>query len=207
LKPAGKPAGQIRIIGGQLRRSVLPVADVPGLRPSPDRVRETLFNWLGQSLAPVSVLDAFAGSGVLGFEALSRGAARVDFHETHPQALQQLRLCADVLLQRLGRPATVQVSGQDVCLALHRLQQNAGFRYDLVLLDPPFASDWLSKVLPLAVACLSDEGVVYVEWHCHLEDDAALVALVNDLGLDLHRAQRAGQVHYHLLRRKPLATA
>src|SRR5438132_8589761 len=85
------PPRQVRIIGGQWKRSKLPVADAPGLRPTPDRVRETLFNWLGQDLTGWRCIDAFAGSGALGFEAASRGAASVLLVERDPQLVQSLR--------------------------------------------------------------------------------------------------------------------
>lgn len=196
-----KAAGQVRIIGGDLRRSVVPVIDVPGLRPSPDRVRETLFNWLGQQLPPIAVLDAFAGTGALGLEALSRGAARVDWHETHPVAYRQLQSTVGLLSARLSRPVQAQVSNEDVCTALMRFQKNAGFRYDLVLLDPPFSSPWLARVLPLVVPVLSETGAIYIEWQSHLLEDATVGAQLTGLGLKIDRAQRAGQVHYHLLRR------
>ena len=93
MKPAlaGGPPREVRLIGGALKRSKLPVADRPGLRPTPDRVRETLFNWLGQDLTGWRVLDAFAGSGALGFEAASRGAAEVLLLERDPALARSLQ--------------------------------------------------------------------------------------------------------------------
>lgn len=197
--PVGQ--GQVRIIGGALRRSVMPVAAVAGLRPTPDRVRETLFNWLGQSLPPLRVLDAFAGTGALGVEALSRGAAQVDFFETHPVARRQLRDTLQRLTSRLtGDGAQVSVSGDDVCGHLQRLCASAAsFRYDLVFLDPPFQSDWLKKALPLVWPCMHATGRVYVEWHAPLSDDPLLMQQMAQVGWGIERAQRAGQVFYHLL--------
>src|SRR5690606_15663577 len=122
----------VRIIGGQWKRTRLPVAQRPGLRPTPDRVRETLFNWLGQDLAGWRCLDAFAGTGALGLEAASRGAAAVQLVEQDPALVAQLSL----LCQRLQASA-VQVRRGDGVAAL---RQYAPASLDLVLLDPPFDS-------------------------------------------------------------------
>lgn len=216
--PAGRPAtrgkplanaaapGQIRIIGGALRRSLLPVVAVEGLRPTPDRVRETLFNWLGQSLPPIAVLDAFAGTGALGLEALSRGAVRVDFFETHPQVRQSLVQTVGLLAGRLGESTDVKatVSGDNVCSHLQNLcASSSGFRYDLALLDPPFQSEWLLRALPLTLACMQAQGRVYVEWHARLQDEAGLAQVLQDANWCVEREQRAGQVFYHLLSKAP----
>ena len=193
--------GQVRIIGGQFRRTVLPVPPVEGLRPSPDRVRETLFNWLGQTLESVCVLDAFAGTGALGFEALSRGAARVDFFEIHPQLCKQLKDSAKLLQMRSETPLNVQIYATDVIKGLKRVQNTPVFLYDLILLDPPFGSDKLAQALPLCVSRLAAGGVLYVEWQNSLENDAVLSQLMLSLKMELYRADRAGQVHFHLFRR------
>jgi len=134
-KPAARPRAatlprQVRVIGGQWRRHLLPVPDRPGLRPTPDRVRETLFNWLGQELGGWRVVDAFAGTGALGLEAASRGAADVLLIELDAGLLANLR----ALKQRLGA-ASVRVQGGDGVAALAAL---APASVDLVLLDPPF---------------------------------------------------------------------
>jgi len=199
-KPSGAAApGQVRIIGGDLRRSIIPVVAMEGLRPTPDRVRETLFNWLGQTLPPIAVLDAFAGTGALGLEALSRGAVHVAFCETQPVVRRQLEQTVSLLAGRLNRPdVKTSVSGQDVCAHLRSALQ-AGFRYDLALLDPPFRSDWLEKALSLVLAAMNPGGRVYVEWHARLDDHPMVSGMLQQAGWGIEREQKAGQVFYHLL--------
>ncbi|MFM7970791.1 MAG: 16S rRNA (guanine(966)-N(2))-methyltransferase RsmD, partial [Betaproteobacteria bacterium] len=134
---AGAGAGEVRLIGGQWKRSKLPVANRPGLRPTPDRVRETLFNWLGQDLSDWAVLDAFAGSGALGFEAASRGAGPVVMLESDPMLVQSLASSAQRLQAR-----SVQVLQADALVWMGRAAATpspAGF--DLIFLDPPFDQD------------------------------------------------------------------
>ena len=179
---------EVRIIGGQWKRTKLPVADRPGLRPTPDRVRETLFNWLGQDLTGWRCLDAFAGSGALGFEAASRGASEVVLLERDPAAAAQLRATR----QRLGA-STVKVERVD---ALGWLARSAADAYDVVFLDPPFEEP---RLLPLAIAAAARVvragGFVYVEAATPLETDEERGTL------EPWRSDRAGSVHVHLLRR------
>jgi len=193
--------GQVRIIGGEFRRTVLPVPPVEGLRPSPDRVRETLFNWLGQTLPAIRVLDAFAGTGVLGFEAASRGAASVDFFEIHPLLCRQLKDSAKLLQTRSKATLNLQIFSTDVIKGLNKVQNTPMFLYDLILLDPPFGSDKLAQALPVCVSRLAPGGMMYVEWHLSVETDAVLSELMLSLKLEVYRADRAGQVYFHLLRR------
>lgn len=177
---------EVRIIGGQWRRSRLPVPDAPGLRPTPDRVRETLFNWLGQDLTGWTVLDAYAGSGALGLEAASRGAARVVLIERDPRLAAGLRtVCARLQAQ------SVEVQAADALAWMRGSQRGFG----LVLLDPPFADDRL-PALQAAAALLLPGGWLYLESGEPLTEPQAA-----SLGLAVHRAGRAGAVHYHLLRR------
>lgn len=189
-KPAHEGAGEVRIIGGQWKRTRLPVPQLPGLRPTPDRVRETLFNWLGQDLTGWRCLDAFAGTGALGLEAASRGAASVLLVEQDAGLVARL----NQLCQRL-QARSVQVRRGD---GLAALQHCAPASLDLVLLDPPFDSALFQPALQAAARALAPQGFVYLEapqaW-----GDEALAAL----GLALHRHLRAGMVHAHLLR--PLA--
>jgi 16S rRNA (guanine966-N2)-methyltransferase len=181
------PAREVRIIGGQWKRSKLPVADRPGLRPTPDRVRETLFNWLGQDLSGWRCLDAFAGSGALGFESASRGAAEVLLLDTDAEAVARLRAAQ----QRLQAQA-VRVERADALAWLARAPAAA---FDLVLLDPPFDSDLLARALPAAARVAAADGLIYAE------QPQPLTALPE--GWLLHRQGRAGAVHFHLLRRAP----
>lgn len=192
-RPAPTPAraapGEVRIIGGQWKRTRLPVAGTEGLRPTPDRVRETLFNWLGQDLAGWRCLDAFAGTGALGFEAASRGAAAVQLVESEPSLVAQL----ERLRERL-QASGVRVQRGDGVLAL---RQSAPASLDAVFLDPPFGSALFAPALEAAARALAPQGFIYLEaperW-----SDAALDAL----GLVLHRHLRAGAVHAHLLQKK-----
>ena len=179
---------EVRIIGGAWKRSKLPVADRPGLRPTPDRVRETIFNWLGQSLEGWRCVDAFAGSGALGFEAASRGAAEVVLVERDPALVASL----NAVRQRLGAQ-NVRVERAD---ALQWLARGAPRSVDLVFLDPPFDSALLAPALAAAAPIVVDGGFVYVEGSAAVEADAAAA-----LGLASHRDGRAGAVHFHLLRK------
>lgn len=180
-----RPAHEVRIIGGRFRRSRLPVADRPGLRPTPDRVRETLFNWLGQDLTGWRCLDAFAGSGALGLEAASRGAAHVLLVERDPQAAACLR----GVQARLGA-TEVEILCAD---GLQVLASQPPGSLDLVFLDPPYASGLLPAALQAAGRAVAPGGFV------HAESDAPLQGEVP--GLEPFRQARAGRVHHHLLRR------
>ena len=185
----GKPHA-IRIIGGDWKRTPLPVLDLDGLRPTPDRVRETLFNWLGQRLDGQRCLDLFAGSGALGFEAASRGAARVLMVERHGKAAGQLRAN-----QARLAPNTIEVAEAD---ALRLAASLAAGSFDVVFLDPPFGSDLLGRALELATPLVSAEGFLYVE-----AGDALDVAQTPALaGWTIVRQGKAGAVHYHLLQRE-----
>lgn len=184
----GKPHA-IRIIGGDWKRTPLPVLDLDGLRPTPDRVRETLFNWLGQRLDGQRCLDLFAGSGALGFEAASRGAARVLMVERNARAAAQLRANQAHL-----SATTIEIAEAD---ALRLAASLAPGSFDVVFLDPPFDGDLLGRALELAVPLLSADGMLYVE-----SGDALDVAQIETLaGWSVVRQGKAGAVHYHLLQR------
>ena len=184
-------AGEVRIIGGQWKRTRLPVAQRPGLRPTPDRVRETLFNWLGQDLSGWHCLDAFAGTGALGLEAASRGAASVLMVEQDAGLVAQLHQHQ----QRL-QASTVRVQRGD---ALAALRQVAGQGLDLVFLDPPFdATALFVPAVQAAAAALAPQGFIYLE-----APSAWTQEQLAPLGLALHRHLRAGAVHAHLLQRVP----
>ena len=188
--PAAKAgAGEIRIIGGQWKRTRLKVATQPGLRPTPDRVRETLFNWLGQDLTGWRCLDAFAGTGALGLEAASRGAAAVRLVEQDAALVAQL----NTLQQRLGA-ANVVVQRGDGTMAL---RQTPPGTLDLVFLDPPFDANLFLPALQAAAAAMAPDGYVYLEAPQPWTDEQ-----LSALGLVQHRHLKAGAVHAHLLRRK-----
>jgi 16S rRNA (guanine966-N2)-methyltransferase len=149
-------AGHVRIIGGRWRGTRLPVADAPGLRPSSDRVRETLFNWLMPMLPGARVLDLFAGSGALGLEAVSRGARESILVEREPGLAQSLRQTAE----RLRAGQAVHVVQAD---ALQWLRVPMLGRFDLVFLDPPFEAQSWRDALSLLPPWLADDAWLYVE--------------------------------------------
>ncbi len=180
----------MRIIGGRWKRSLLPVLDAEGLRPTPDRVRETLFNWLGQDLSGLSCLDLFAGSGALGFEAASRGAAAVTLVEANPRVAKQLRDNQ----YRLDA-AQVRVMQSDAFAAAARM---AAASFDVVFLDPPFAQDWLGPALEHAARLTRPGGAVYVETDRTLIGPDAPVPA----SLEVVRQARAGAVNFYLLQHK-----
>ena len=180
-------AGEIRIIGGQWRRTRLVVAQKPGLRPTPDRVRETLFNWLGQDLSNWKCVDAFSGTGALGFEAASRGATSVIMNEQDAALVQQLQR----LQQKLdARMVKVQRGDALSCLKTVTAQ-------DLVLLDPPFdLVELFEPALKAAINAVADGGYIYLE-----APEAWSEERLAEMGLELHRYLKAGSVHAHLLRK------
>jgi 16S rRNA (guanine966-N2)-methyltransferase len=192
-KAQGAPH-EVRLTGGLWKRSKLPVADRPGLRPTPGRVRETLFNWLGHDLGGWRCLDAFAGSGALGFEAASRGADEVVL-------IERDRTLAASLVQSRERlkAETLRVETAD---ALAWMARCAPQRFELVFIDPPFDAQVFDRALALAVPLLVPQGFVYLE-----ADRAYPADEVAPLGLRLHRQSQAGAVHFHLFQRDETAPA
>lgn len=189
IKRPTAPPGEIRIIGGLWKRTKLSVANLPGLRPTPDRVRETVFNWLGQDLSGWRCIDAFAGTGALGFEAASRGAAQVLMCDQQPAVVAQLQTVAAKLMASM-----VRVERTDGVGALKRLAPKS---MDLVFLDPPFdALGVADAALAAASGVVTDAGYVYLEAPKALTPEDADV-----FGLQIHRAGKAGMVHYHLLQK------
>lgn len=177
---------RVRIVGGAWRSRLVAFPPRPELRPTPDRVRETLFNWLGQDLTGRTCLDLFAGSGALGFEAASRGAARVVMVERDPvvfRALAASRAELDASVVELTRADALEFLRTD------------GAVYDVVFIDPPYRSDLWPRVAPLLPQHLAPEALVY------LERAGRAGALP---GWEVWKQGRAGQVAYQLLRRDPL---
>ena len=170
---------RIRITGGTHRSRVIQVADVSGLRPTPDRVRETLFNWLGQDLSGLTCLDLFAGSGILGFEAASRGAAQVTLVEKDGRALTALRKHAEEL--DLHQVRIVACSASDF---------SAPAQFDVIFLDPPYGKNWLDKIAPLLHTWAKPDARIYAEAEHPLE------SLGN---WQVMKRGHAGQVYFHLL--------
>ena len=193
--------GEVRIVGGQWRSRRLPVPHAPhieGLRPTPDRVRETLFNWLGQNLTGWHCLDAFAGTGALGFEAASRGAHSVCLVEQSRELVTHLQA---VVKQLQAKTVTV-VRGDGLAV----LRQWAGRSdLDLVFLDPPYDSPVYAEALVLAAAALKPDGLIYLEarqeWQASSLEKAMAAATTGPVWRVL-RHLKAGQVHAHLLQRE-----
>ena len=178
---------ELRIIGGDWKRSKLKVLDKPGLRPTPDRVRETLFNWLGQDLTGWRCIDLFAGTGALGFEAASRGAVNVLVVEQDPALVEQLQRTQAHL-----KADMVRVQRGDGVAAL---RHSGAAAWNLVLIDPPFDSALFAPALAASAATLAAGGWVYLEAPKAWQD-----AELQGYGLQVHRHLKAGAVHAHLLR-------
>ena len=176
-------SNKVRIIGGEWRSRILSFPEHEGLRPTPDRVRETLFNWLGQYLSGKTCLDLFAGSGALGFEASSRGAKQVTLIEQSLKVVAALRENATKL--EADRVTIQRADG------LRWLGADAGV-YDVIFLDPPFQSGLLEQLLPLLSAHLTPSGCAYVESGAQIAPPP---------GLQLTKSGRAGQVYFGLLAR------
>lgn len=196
-QPAAKSTRphEVRIIGGQWRRTRLPVADRPGLRPTPDRVRETLFNWLaslagagGGELPGWQCIDVFAGTGALGFEAASRGAAAVLLCEQEATLVAQMKATREKL-----QADTVRVERGD---GVAQLERAPAGHWHAIFIDPPFEQTALyERSLRAAARALRPGGVVYLE-AARAWTDEALAAF----GLAVYRHLKAGVVHAHLLR-------
>lgn len=174
----------VRIVGGEFRRRVLRFPDSEGLRPTPDRVRETLFNWLGQELDGWHCLDLFAGSGALGFEAASRGAARVVMIEKTPRVLAALHENNELL----HKPAALEIIRGD---ALQYLVSTKA-KFDLIFIDPPYKKGWIPRLEPLLPQVMNADGMLYIE----AEHEIASLGDWQTV-----RQGKAGEVHFHLLRR------
>jgi len=188
-KAVPKPAGThvVRIVGGRWKRTRLPVLARPGLRPTPDRVRETVFNWLGQDLSGRCCIDVFAGTGALGFEAASRGAAAVWLVEQDRALVLQL-----AQVQQRLQADMVRIQRGDGIAVLRSLPAAS---MDVVFLDPPFDSNLFGSALTAAAAALRPGGVVYLEAPVAWDD-----AMAAPCGLLVARHLKAGMVHAHLLR-------
>jgi 16S rRNA (guanine966-N2)-methyltransferase len=176
-------ANEVRIVGGNFRSRRLRFHGTQGLRPTPDRVRETLFNWLGQDLTGMSCLDAFAGSGALGFEAASRNARRVVMLEADRITVADLKKNRDLL-----------DAGQVEIVRAEALQwmQHCQERFDLILLDPPFSSGLMEQALPMAREMLGPEAWLYVEQAAPIEAPEGFI---------IHREGKAGMSNFALLKR------
>ncbi len=180
----------VRIIGGRWRRRLLRFPDGEGLRPTPDRVRETLFNWLGQDLAGLNCLDLFAGSGALGFEAASRNAESVVLVDRSPQVIAALEANARMLGNEAGDGRLRIIRSDAVEFASARRSPAA--RFDVLFLDPPYGKGWIERMLPLLPGLVADDGAIYVEAEHAVEACGEWRSV---------RSGKAGQVYYQLMRK------
>lgn len=198
--PAKKPTksfslapGKLRIVGGVFKRTPLPIAPVPDLRPTPERLRETLFNWLGGDLSGWRCLDVFAGTGALGFEAASRGASFVLLNELNKIGCVQLQKNAALLKSRLGAEGLeLQVRQQD---GIALLGSGMGAPFDLIFLDPPFSQAALYLQAISAIKPVNDAWpAIYLEANKAWQDEE-----LQALGWRVAKYSRVGVVHGHLL--------
>ncbi len=187
-KAAGRQSrpGRLRIVAGNWRSRLLDIADVPGLRPTSERIRETLFNWLAPNIAGARCLDLYAGTGALGFEALSRGAGSAVFVENSKQAAASLRHNIDVL----GATTATVIEGD----ALQFLSRTTTGPFDIVFLDPPFASNALDELCRL----LARSGLLAADALVYLEDDRKRPEVALPDGWHVLKCKQAGNVRYML---------
>ena len=181
--------GRLRIVAGKWRSRLLDIADVPGLRPTSERIRETLFNWLAPTLAGSRCLDLFAGTGALGLEALSRGAAHVVF-------VENARKAADALEHNIDLVGAASAATVRRMSAFDFLAQAEPGSLDIVFLDPPFAADMLDDLCRLLDqgSLLAKGALIYVE------EDNARPTVNLPTGWQTLRTKAAGNVRYSLLR-------
>jgi 16S rRNA (guanine(966)-N(2))-methyltransferase RsmD len=187
---AEKKLNAVRINAGEWRSRIIKFPDAEGLRPTPERVRQTVFNWLGQDLTGLTCLDLFAGTGVLGFEALSRGAVAVTLVEKSMPAYKAL-----LENKQLLKAEQALILHQD---ALQFLAQNKQ-KFNLIFLDPPYHQQWLLKVLPLLSEHMHSEGLIYVEAEYSLKSAFELNPEFSK-NWQVIKQSKAGNVFYHLLK-------
>jgi len=172
---------QVKIIGGQWKRKNVSFIDAPGLRPTPSRVRETLFNWLDQDLTGKVCLDLFSGSGIIGFESLSRGASSVVMVEKSPQVFKMIQEN-----KKLLQAEKAQLHFMDALLFL----QNSNAKFDIIFCDPPFNEGWADKLFPQLVNHLTKDGLIYFESES---------VLIEQSEFNVLKKRKAGNVFYHLV--------
>ena len=177
---------QVRINAGVWRSRLLKFPDVEGLRPTPERVRITVFNWLGQDLTGKTCLDLFAGTGAFGFEALSRNAKSVTM-------IENSRTAYNALLQNqiMLKAENCQILQQDALLFLAQNKQMPTQKYDIIFCDPPYNKNWLDKLLPVLNQQLSKDGMLYVEAEFKIQSSD---------NWQVSKQDKAGNVYYHLLK-------
>lgn len=179
-KTKNSAAGDVRIIGGQFKRRSVSFIDAEGLRPTPDRLRETLFNWLIADIHDAQVLDSCAGSGVLGFEALSRGAAHTTFIEINPAQVNMLCQSAEQLRLEASSYQIIQGTAEQVLTQNQTIQRH----FDIVFIDPPYAQDLWQPIL----MALIKQSLISAETLIYLEADKDLTLQLNQLVVSLNES-------------------
>lgn len=189
-----KKQNSVKINAGEWRSRVIKFPDVAGLRPTPERVRQTVFNWLGQELTGLSCLDLFAGTGVMGFEALSRGASSTILVEVAKPAFVALSEN-----KKLLQANAAVIFPQD---ALHFLAQHNTQKFDVIFCDPPYNQGWIPRILPLLKPLVTHESKVYIEAEFALDSDQNVTPnFVQDW--QILKQKKAGNVFYHLIGLQP----
>lgn len=183
-KPYHKATNQVRIIGGQFKRRAISFVDADGLRPTPDRLRETLFNWLMADIHDAKALDVCAGSGVLGFEALSRGASHVVMIEPNPTQARTIEDNANILKLTHNQLSIINDTAQTVLPTL-------GMPFDVIFIDPPYALDiWHDIIIGII-----EHGLYHADTLCYIESDTALDDILSPFCANLFKSTKIGQVH------------
>ncbi|MBE9578897.1 MULTISPECIES: 16S rRNA (guanine(966)-N(2))-methyltransferase RsmD [Moraxella] len=183
-KPHHKATNQVRIIGGQFKRRSISFVDADGLRPTPDRLRETLFNWLMADIHDAKVLDVCAGSGVLGFEALSRGASHVVMIEPSPTQAHTIEDNADSLKLTRSQLSVINDTAQTALPTL-------GTPFDVIFIDPPYALDIWHDI----ISGIIEHGLYHADTLCYIESNTALDDILTPFCANLFKSTKIGQVH------------
>ena len=189
-KRTKQSASSIRVIGGQWRSRRIVFRTDPAIRPTPDRIRETLFNWLQNSISDASCLELFAGTGALSIEALSRGADHVTIVDQSAAIIGSIRSNLEVLCEDEARYDCIEAD------AVNWIQHQEGRAWDIIFLDPPFDSDSLTTILPI----IADQRLLQPDGHIYIESPKSLDSSELPPGWEIARKKQASNVHYCLCR-------
>ncbi|UNU73082.1 16S rRNA (guanine(966)-N(2))-methyltransferase RsmD [Moraxella nasovis] len=201
IRPKSRPksnlalCSSVRIIGGQFKRRQISFIDADGLRPTPDRLRETLFNWLMADIHDAVVLDVCAGSGVLGFESLSRGASFVTFIEPNIAQASQLKRTSDTLKLTKTQVSIFNATAQDTLAKLNTA-------FDVIFIDPPYALNLWQTILQM----IDTHQLYHADTLLYIESDTPLDALLSDLKITALKSVKVGQVFAYLAQFSPIST-
>lgn len=190
-----KSTNQVRIIGGQFKRRNISFIDADGLRPTPDRLRETIFNWLMGDLQDAKVLDVCAGSGVLGFESLSRGASFVTMIEASQAQASELKRNTDVLKLNKSSIHIIHATAQTALPTLNTV-------FDVIFIDPPYALNLWHEILTLIIK----HRLTHADTLIYIESDQALDGLIESFSLDIIKSAKVGQIRAYLIKASTINT-